>query len=97
MTNLETLKISLNGIKELPESIGNLNALKRLELSGCYQLTKLPESLDDLLWRKAHETGESKKMELVDFSRNLKSFFSPKMKQALELLGQNGSIVHVDY
>jgi Leucine-rich repeat (LRR) protein len=89
LTNLETLRINLEKLQKLPESIGNLNALTRIHFNHCSKLTTLPESLDDLLWRKAHEEGESR-MERVDFTQSWKIVFSPKMKQALKLLKQNG-------
>ncbi len=59
----------------------------------CEGLTTLPESLDDLLWRKAHEKQEELKMKCVEIQYSAsrpKIVFSPKMKQALELLKQNG-------
>ncbi len=88
LTNLERLELSY--LKSLPESIGNLNTLTCIDILYCHELTALPESLDDLLWRKAHKKEEAKKMELVDF-RCFKLMLSPKMKQALELLEQNGA------
>jgi Leucine-rich repeat (LRR) protein len=93
LTNLEVLEILLWKLEELPESIGKLNALKVMEVKYSNKLTTLPESLDDLLWRKAHETEESKKMELVDFHDCYKLVFSTKMKQALKLMKQNGTDV----
>ena len=91
LTNLESLTIGLEELKELPESIRNLSALKELEVKYSKKLTTLPESLDDLLWRKAHEKEESKKMELVDFTFCPNLVLSPKMKQALDLLEQKGA------
>ncbi len=79
-------------LKELPESVGNLNALKRLDLGLCLKLTALPESLDDLLWRKAREEGGSR-MRRAIFSGSRRLVLSPKMKQALELLEQSGTEV----
>ncbi len=72
LTNLETLRIQLNRIEELPESIGDLNSLKGLLIFWCTQLTSLPESLDDLLWRKAHATDGSR-MESIRFPVNAKT------------------------
>ncbi len=92
LTNLESLEIGLTQLKELPESIGKLNALKELRIIFCRDLTTLPESLDDLLWRKAHEKEESKKMERVGFCGN-PNLLSTKMKQALDLLKQNGTAI----
>jgi hypothetical protein len=93
LTNLENLRICLRQLKELPESIGSLNALKDLSISDCSNLTTLPESLDDLLWRKTHEKEESKKMGRVDFRGSPKLVFSTTMKQALDLLKQNGTAI----
>jgi hypothetical protein len=85
LTNLESLNILLEEIKELPESIGNLNALKVIDITWCIELTALPESLDDLLWRKAQETGESK-MDEISFEGCYKLEFSSKMEDAFEAL-----------
>jgi hypothetical protein len=74
-------------LKELPEFIGNLDALKKLSIFSS-KLTTLPKSLDDLLWRKAHETGGMVSIEFFDCP-NLA--LSPKMKQSIELLKQNGT------
>jgi Leucine-rich repeat (LRR) protein len=87
LTNLESLFIHLN-LKQLPESIGNLNALKWIHI-GSSNLTTLPESLDDLFWRKAHETEESKKMELICFYGCADLVFSPKMEETVELLEEH--------
>jgi Leucine-rich repeat (LRR) protein len=77
LTNLESLTIRLDRLIELPESIGNLNALKEITFVNCRELTALPESFDDLLWRKAQETRES----CATFLVCPKLEFSPKMKQ----------------
>jgi Leucine-rich repeat (LRR) protein len=94
LTNLETLYLHLEKLQKLPESIGNLQSLNRLPFRYCYELTTLPESLDDLLLPKAHEKGGSR-MERIDFIESWNSVLSPKMKQALEMMKQNGVEVEV--
>jgi len=35
-------------LKELPSSIGQLNALQKFDLQGCYNLRELPSSIGQL-------------------------------------------------
>jgi hypothetical protein len=46
-----------NFVVTLPAALGNLTNLESLYIS-MWPLRKLPESLDDLFWRKAHEEGD---------------------------------------
>ncbi len=94
LRNLEKLTISMEKLQKLPESVGNLNALKWIDLDGCFKLTTLPESLDDLLWCKAHETGESK-MRTLCLAGSRHFVLSPKIREALPILERNGALVSV--
>jgi hypothetical protein len=84
---LKELQLSSRSVQTLPDALGNLTNLEKY----CNKLTTLPESLDDLLWRKARETEESKKMELVNFSHCPNLVLSSETRQALKLLEQNGA------
>ncbi|XP_025822301.1 disease resistance protein TAO1-like [Panicum hallii] len=48
LTKLEHLNLSWNFIPSLPESIGNLKRLQRLDLSGCTRLRSLPEGIGSI-------------------------------------------------
>ena len=48
LKQLEKLKIRNGGMEDLPQSIGNLDNLKKLVFIRCYKLTELPESIGNL-------------------------------------------------
>lgn len=54
-------------LTELPESVGDLYALKELIIHDCFELTAIPESFGNLICRKARgEEGSA--LERVSFS-----------------------------
>jgi Leucine-rich repeat (LRR) protein len=64
-TQQESLDLTNQGIKELPDSIGNLHHLRSLSLC-CNELTELPESIGNLIHLTALNLSGNKFTDLPD-------------------------------
>ena len=43
LTQLKELNLSFNNLSTLPDGVGDLKSLKKLDISHCYSLTQLPD------------------------------------------------------
>ena len=70
--NLEELDVSLTGISKLPDSIGNLSCLKKLNLGGT-RLAHLPEGVGELHNLEELDVSRTLIRELPSWIKNLRS------------------------
>ena len=63
MKNLKMLDLSKTAIKDLPSSIGHLQALENLDLSGCEDLESLPVSICNLSSLQTLNVNNCQKLE----------------------------------